>query len=97
MSTNSKYAAEIARLTAKVPADLAHALASSARAKATWDDITPLARRDWILWIVTAKQAETRERRIAKGIDMLSKGKRRPCCFGGANWIMKTWEESSGR
>jgi uncharacterized protein YdeI (YjbR/CyaY-like superfamily) len=97
MESKARIKAEIERLTAKVPADLARGLASSARAKATWDDITPLARRDWILWVVTAKLAETRERRIKKGIDMLSKGKRRPCCFGGAAWIMKAWEGSSSK
>ena len=69
----------------KVPADLRKALAADSseatRARAVWSDITPLARRDWIQWIVSAKQAETRERRIINACDMLAKGKRRPCCF----------------
>jgi uncharacterized protein YdeI (YjbR/CyaY-like superfamily) len=93
MESNARIMAEIERLTAKVPAGLRKALATSPRAKETWNDITPLARRDWILWIVTGKLAETRKRRIEKGIDMLSKGKRRPCCFGGAKWIMKGLEK----
>lgn len=90
MESNARMIAEIEKLTAKVPSDLSHALVASARAKATWDDITPLARRDWILWIITGKLAETRVRRIKKAVDMLSKGKRRVCCFGGAKWLMKT-------
>jgi hypothetical protein len=66
----------------KVPADLRKALAgASAKARAVWSDITPVARRDWIHWIVSAKQAETRARRISNACDMLAKGKRRPCCF----------------
>jgi hypothetical protein len=66
----------------KVPADLRKALASApAKAKDVWSDITPIARRDWIHWIVSAKQAETRSRRIKNACDMLAKGKRRPCCF----------------
>ena len=66
----------------KVPADLRKALAAAAtKAREVWSDITRIARRDWIHWIVSAKQAETRARRIEKACDMLAKGKRRPCCF----------------
>lgn len=66
----------------KVPADLRKALASApAAARGAWSDITPIARRDWIHWIISAKQAETRARRIRTACDMLAKGKRRPCCF----------------
>jgi hypothetical protein len=65
-----------------VPADLRRALAAaSKKAKDVWSDITPIARRDWIAWIVSAKQAETRARRIRNACDMLANGKRRPCCF----------------
>jgi len=65
-----------------VPADVKKAFASaSEKAKAVWADITPIARRDWIHWITSAKQAETRERRIKTACEMLAKGKRRACCF----------------
>jgi hypothetical protein len=65
----------------KVPADLRKALAASAEARATWSDITAIARRDWIHWITSGKKAETRVKRIATACDMLAKGKRRACCF----------------
>jgi hypothetical protein len=65
----------------KVPADLRKALASAPAARALWSDITPVARRDWIQWITSAKQPETRARRIANACDMLAAGKRRVCCF----------------
>jgi len=66
----------------KVPADLRKALAAALpRARQVWSDITPIARRDWIHWIVSAKQAETRARRIRNACSMLAAGKRRPCCF----------------
>ena len=66
----------------RVPADLRKALAAaSPGARKVWSDITPIARRDWIHWIVSAKQAETRARRIRTACDMLATGKRRPCCF----------------
>jgi hypothetical protein len=66
----------------KVPPDVRKALAAaSVAARRAWSDITPAARRDWIHWIVSGKRAETRTIRIAKACDMLTKGKRRPCCF----------------
>ena len=74
----------------KVPADLRKALAASAAAKATWADITPLARRDWIHWITSGKRAETRVKRIATACDMLAKGKRRACCFDRSGMYSKS-------
>ena len=65
----------------RVPADLRKALAAAPDAKAQWDSLTPVARRDWIQWLDSAKKAETRERRIAGTTDMLLCGKRRVCCF----------------
>lgn len=64
-----------------VPADLRKALAADEKAKHAWKGITPAARRDFVHWIVSPKQAETRARRIVTACDMLVKGKRRPCCF----------------
>lgn len=66
----------------QVPTDLRKALAGAQpKANDVWSDITPVARRDWIHWIESAKQAATRAKRISTACDMLSKGKRRPCCF----------------
>src|SRR5881394_4035519 len=64
-----------------VPADLRKALAAAPKAKAQWSDLTPIARRDFISWIDSAKQEETRRRRIERACSMLAAGKRRPCCY----------------
>ena len=80
----------------RVPMDLRKALAADPVAQAGWEAITPLARRDWIFSISTAKQAETRRRRIEKACDMLSCGKRRLCCFPGVKWIMRGNAKSCG-
>ncbi|MBX3351684.1 MAG: DUF1905 domain-containing protein [Phycisphaeraceae bacterium] len=74
----------------EVPADLRDAVSASARAKAAWDDITPLARREWIHWVTSGKRAETRTLRIAKACDMLESGKRRPCCFDRSGMYSKS-------
>jgi hypothetical protein len=63
--------------TAKTPADLAAPLAKSAKAKATWDACTDAMRRDWILWIDSAKQEATRTKRIAQTLEKLAAGKKR--------------------
>lgn len=65
----------------KVPDDLRKALSATPIAKTAWDDITPIARRDFITWIESAKQPETRVRRVAVTCDKLTSGKRRPCCY----------------
>jgi uncharacterized protein YdeI (YjbR/CyaY-like superfamily) len=66
---------------ARVPADLRKALVAAPKAKAQWKDLTPIARRDFISWIESAKQPETRKRRIERAGSMLAEGKRRPCCY----------------
>jgi Bacteriocin-protection, YdeI or OmpD-Associated/Domain of unknown function (DUF1905) len=66
----------------QVPPDLRKALAAAApTTRKLWSDITPAARRDWIHWFTSAKQPETRSRRIKNACSMLAAGKRRPCCF----------------
>jgi bacteriocin resistance YdeI/OmpD-like protein/uncharacterized protein DUF1905 len=80
----------------RVPMDLRKALAAAPLAQAGWEDITPMARRDWIFSISSAKQSETRRRRIEKACDMLASGKRRLCCFPGVKWLMKKNAQSCG-
>lgn len=75
---------------ARVPADLRRALAAAPKARALWSDITPIARRDWIHWIVSAKQAETRARRVDNACAMLAAGKRRACCFDRSGYYSKS-------
>lgn len=65
----------------RVPADLRKALAATQGAPAHWTGLTPIARRDWIQWITSAKKDVTRARRIANTCGMLVSGKRRVCCF----------------
>lgn len=65
----------------KLPPDLRAALSAHPAAKSTWDDITPIARRDWIQWVTSGKKAETRMKRIATACDKLASGQRRACCF----------------
>ncbi len=65
------------------PADLKKALNASVAALRTWNDTTPLARSEWICWVISGKKEETRGIRIEKTISKLRGGMRRPCCFAG--------------
>ena len=74
----------------EVPEDLRKALAAAPKAQALWSEITTVARRDWVHWIVSPKQAETRARRVANACSMLAAGKRRVCCFDRSGFYSKS-------
>ena len=65
------------------PADLQKALRGDKSALERWQDLTPLARNEWICWIITNKLPETRKNHIERTITELLEGKRRPCCWAG--------------
>ncbi len=67
----------------ELPADLRKAISATTAAQMTWDDITPLARNEWVCWVISGKKAETRDIRIKKAISKMKSGMRRPCCWAG--------------
>ncbi|MDD5555746.1 MAG: YdeI/OmpD-associated family protein [bacterium] len=66
-----------------VPADLRKALTADRDALTLWEDITPLARNEWICWVEDARKPETRLSRIERVRAELKEGMRRPCCWPG--------------
>jgi hypothetical protein len=65
-----------------VPADLAAALRNAPQAiRDVWDDITPMARWEWVRWVNATANPDTRRRRVEVSISKIDHGKRRPCCF----------------
>lgn len=75
----------------EIPSDLQEALAASPEARRIWDDTTTIARLDWIHWITSAKQSNTRAERISDACDMLASGKRRVCCFDQSGFYSKAF------
>ena len=67
----------------KLPNDLRKAIGSVNAAQIVWDDITPLAKNEWICWVISGKREETRGIRIGKAVSKLKGGMRRPCCWTG--------------
>jgi uncharacterized protein YdeI (YjbR/CyaY-like superfamily) len=66
-----------------LPPDLRQALASDVEALAAWEDITPLARNEWICWTISVKKDETRRQHVERVVSELKEGMRRPCCWPG--------------
>ena len=65
-----------------VPKDLNDALKfAPEKVKEKWNDITPMARWEWIRWMNATLSQETRAIRIEKTISKLNGKHRRPCCF----------------
>lgn len=66
-----------------IPADMRKALLSSEKIREAWNDLTPLARNEWICWTISVKKAETRKDHIKRLTGDITNGKRRPCCWPG--------------
>jgi uncharacterized protein YdeI (YjbR/CyaY-like superfamily) len=67
----------------RIPSDLKQILLSDKKALEKWEDITPLARNEWICWVEVAKKEETRLKKLKRVPQELKQGKRRPCCWAG--------------
>ena len=74
----------------KLPADLRSELVANPAALYAWNDITPLARNEFICWVEDAKQETTRKRRIRRTQEELEEGQRRPCCWPGCRHRERT-------
>lgn len=91
----------------EMPPDLHKALIAKPKVLALWENITPLARNEFICWIESAKHIRTRDHRIQRTCEALLEGKRRPCCWMGCvhrtdksisssiQWILNKQSKSS--
>jgi uncharacterized protein YdeI (YjbR/CyaY-like superfamily) len=78
--TKKKIAPGVAH---KVPIDVRKVLLSNSDVLEQWNNLTPLARNEWICWITIVKKSETRKKHIDRLHTDLLKGKKRPCCWPG--------------
>src|SRR5262245_12955695 len=58
----------------QLPAYIARAIKTNLEAWRHFQSLAPTCRRDFVVWIHTAKRPETRERRIRESIELLSAG-----------------------
>jgi uncharacterized protein YdeI (YjbR/CyaY-like superfamily) len=61
----------------ETPADLQAALKKNAKARATFDALTPSKQREYVEWLTEAKREATRSARLATAIKWLAAGKSR--------------------
>jgi uncharacterized protein YdeI (YjbR/CyaY-like superfamily) len=66
-----------------LPKDFRDFILADPKVLALWQDITPLARNEWICWVTSGKKEETRGIRIKKALSKMRGGMRRPCCWAG--------------
>ena len=65
-----------------VPEDLRTTLSTAPVAvQGMWDDITPMARWEWVRWVNATNNLDTRKHRVDVSISKMQHGKRRQCCF----------------
>ena len=67
----------------KVPSDLRKVLEAIPKMLKAWNNLTPLARNEWICWITYYKKPETRKEHLKRACEEIVQGKRRPCCWPG--------------
>jgi hypothetical protein len=70
-------------LVHEIPEDLVNALTDTKEITRLWQDLTPIARNEFICWVEDAKQEKTRARRIKRTMEELLEGQKRPCCWVG--------------
>lgn len=78
----------------RVPTDVAQVLTANPEVCDAWNNLTPIARNEWICWVTHVKKSETRKEHIARLLEDLRNGKRRPCCWPGCphrNPSSKKW------
>jgi uncharacterized protein YdeI (YjbR/CyaY-like superfamily) len=66
-----------------VPSDIEKTLISDDELLKIWNNLTPIARNEWICWTTIVKKLETRREHIERLQSDLLSGKKRPCCWPG--------------
>jgi uncharacterized protein YdeI (YjbR/CyaY-like superfamily) len=67
----------------KIPKDLKEILLAKPKVLELWNNLTPLARNEWICYVTIVKKKETRAEHLLRLQEYLHKGKKRPCCWPG--------------
>lgn len=63
------------KLHIEMPAEFAEALQAHPQAEAAFNALPPSQQKPYLTWILTAKRPETRAKRIAESLQLLSEGK----------------------
>ncbi|CAG1770982.1 hypothetical protein BAC3_01471 [uncultured bacterium] len=80
-----------------LPEDLKLSILSNSGVTEIWNSLTPLARNEWICWVISVKKPETRNKHIKRLLSDVQAGKRRPCCWPGCPHRGKAAQMVSGK
>ncbi len=69
----------------EIPGDVLNILKSDDQLLIRWNELTPLARNEWVCWITSVKKDETRQKHIKRMQEEVLNGKKRPCCWPGCS------------
>lgn len=67
----------------EIPDDLKQKLLASNSVLTKWNNLTPLARNEWICWLINVKKQETRLDHLRRVFLEVGQDKKRPCCWIG--------------
>lgn len=67
----------------KLPKDIGKVIKDNPELKERWDNLTPLARNEWICWVTIVKKQETRDNHLNRLEKEILEGVKRPCCWPG--------------
>lgn len=67
----------------KLPKDIKELIDNNSTLKEKWDNLTPLARNEWICWVTIVKKQETRDNHLERLEEEILEGVKRPCCWPG--------------
>jgi uncharacterized protein YdeI (YjbR/CyaY-like superfamily) len=67
----------------EIPEDLKETFLANSDLLDNWNNLTPLARNEWICWVTIVKKTETRKAHVLRLSEDILKGKKRPCCWPG--------------
>lgn len=59
----------------EAPDDLTEALAAAPAARRTYESLSYSRQKEYVTWLEAAKRPETRQRRLAKALDLLAEGR----------------------
>lgn len=67
----------------ETPDDLRETLISNPDVLEKWNNLTPLARNEWICYVTIPKKIETRNQHLVRVCEDIIEGHKRPCCWPG--------------
>lgn len=67
----------------RIPKELKSLLLSNKQLLLKWNNLTPIARNEWICWVTIVKKQDTKMNHLKRLEEEIMKDVKRPCCWAG--------------